>query len=261
MNTLLIFIFGTLLGSFINALVYRLKNNFSFVVARSHCPKCKSILAWYELIPIVSFLWQWGKCTKCQQKISWQYPLVEIVTGCLFVLIYQTKIITQQILPVSYVDVVYISGLFIFTVWLLIIFLYDFKYYLILDKITVPAMVLALVWQLLLDFSFGRLLNILLAGLVGGGFFLLQFLVSQGKWIGGGDIRLGVLMGLLLGWPQVLVALLLAYVIGAGVAIVMVLLKKKRWGEHIPFGTFLTIGTFIALLWGDIIIKWYLGQL
>ncbi len=261
MTILFIFILGTLLGSFINALVYRLHNNLNFVLARSHCPKCQHTLAWQELIPIVSFLRQKGRCTSCQQKISWQYPVVEILTGILFVLIYQTKILDWQLTQTNFSELLYISGLFVFTVWLVIIFVYDFKYYLILDKITLPAMALAFVWQLAMDFSLAHIINILLAATVGGGFFLLQFLVSKGKWIGGGDIRLGVLMGLLLGLPQVLVALMLAYIIGAVIAVFMVLLKKKRWGEQIPFGTFLTIGTFIALLWGEVIIKWYLGQL
>lgn len=261
MNTLFIFIIGTFFGSFINALVYRLHHNLSFVLARSHCPKCQHTLTWHELIPVLSFLWQRGKCINCRQKISWQYPIVEILVGFLFVIIYQTHIIGPQFHLPNFPEIVYLVGLFVFTVWLVIIFVYDFKYYLILDKITLPAMVLALGWQMIMNFSFGHFLNILLAAMLGGGFFLLQFLVSKGKWIGGGDIRLGVLMGLLLGWPQVLVAMMLSYIIGAVVAIGMVLLKKKHWGEQIPFGTFLTIGTFIALLWGEIILKWYLGQL
>lgn len=261
MNTLFIFIFGTFFGSFINALVYRLHHNLNFITARSHCPKCQYNLKWYELIPIFSFLWQKGKCTNCKQKISWQYPLVEILVGFLFVIIYQTHVIGPQFHLPSFPEIVYLVGLFVFTVWLVIIFVYDFKYYLILDKITLPAMVLAVGWQLTMNFSLEHLLNIILAAMLGGGFFLLQFLVSKGKWIGGGDIRLGVLMGLLLGWPQVLVALMMSYIIGAVIAIVMVLLKKKRWGEQIPFGTFLTMGTFIALLWGEVILKWYLGQL
>jgi len=262
MIKLFIFIIGVALGSFINALVYRLHHKLNFISARSHCPLCQHNLVWYELIPIVSFIFLRGRCRRCNKKISWQYPIVEIICGTLFLLIYQTQVLSSQtILPPNFVEVVYISGFYVLTIFLVIIFLYDLKYYLILDIITFPAMLVAVLWQMIVDFSLTNFINILLAATVGGGFFLLQFLVSKGKWIGGGDIRLGALLGFILGWPDILAGLMLAYVIGAIFSLGMVLLKKKRWGAQIPFGTFLTIGAFIALLWGDKIIRWYLGRL
>ena len=99
----------------------------------------------------------------------------------------------------------------------------------------------------------------LVSALIAGGFFLLQFLVSKGKWIGGGDIRLGILMGLMLGWPNVLVALFLSYILGSIIGIILILSKKATMKSQIPFGTFLTASTFIALLWGEWILNKYLS--
>lgn len=261
MMYILFFIFGLLFGSFINALVYRLHQGLGFINARSMCPKCKHILAWYELVPIFSFLLQKGKCRHCKQAISWQYPIVEVITGFLFVLVWQCQIATNVWSAPTIVDGLRLIGLVIFTIFLIIIFLYDFKYYLILDKVTMPAMLLAIMWQLALDFSWQSFISVSVAALLGGGFFLLQYIVSKGKWIGGGDIRLGLLMGLILGWPNIIVALLLSYVIGAVFAVGMLLLKKKQWGSQIPFGTFLSIGTFIAMLYGKELIQWYISLL
>ena len=101
----------------------------------------------------------------------------------------------------------------------------------------------------------------LISGIIGGSFFLIQFLISRGKWIGGGDIRLGLLMGLALGWPMVLVAILLAYLIGSLVGIGLILYKKKQWSSQIPLGIFLSTATVIALFWGQGILNWYLNLL
>jgi len=258
--SIVFFIIGLLIGSFINAFVYRLHERMSITFARSLCPHCKHTLSWFELIPLVSFIWQRGQCRHCNKHISWQYPLVELATAICFTLVY-VKFLTTVIDVTSWQFVWWVIGLFVVTVFLIIIFVYDWKYYLILDKVTVPAMATALVWRLVPDFSFGTLLNVMLAGLVVGGFFLLQFVFSQGKWIGGGDIRLGLLMGFILGWPQVLVALALSYFVGAAVALPLLVCKKKKWSSHIPFGTFLTVGTFIALIFGEEIITWYIHLL
>lgn len=261
MMYILFFIFGLLFGSFINALVYRLHQGLEFINARSMCPKCKHTLTWYELVPIFSFLLQKGKCKHCGKPISWQYPLAEVLTGFLFVLVWQSQIAIHVWSAPTIVDGLRLIGLIVFTIFLIIIFLYDFKYYLILDKVTVPAMVIAIIWQLALDFSWQSFISVSVAALLGGGFFLLQYVVSKGKWIGGGDIRLGLLMGLILGWPNIIVALMLSYVIGAVFAVGMLLLKKKQWGSQIPFGTFLSLGTFIAMLYGKELIEWYISLL
>lgn len=261
MQIFFIFILGLIFGSFINALVYRLHKNISFGFVRSICPKCQKNLKWFELIPLVSFIVQQGRCKYCRKPISLQYPLVELVAGFLFILVFRQTFTVSSLMPVSFIEVSFLIGFFLLVIFLIIIFLYDLKYYLILDKITLPAMAIAILWNLTQDFSWEQIINLLVASLLAGGFFLLQFVLSNGKWIGGGDIRLGVLMGLILGWPEVLVALMLAYIIGAVWSVFMLLLKKKQWGSQIPFGTFLTVGTLAAMFWAKELINWYLSLL
>jgi len=147
----------------------------------------------------------------------------------------------------------------LFGALLLFIFLYDVKHELILDKITVPA--IAIVFVVSWWMGYIPVTSLLAGAGVGGGFFLLQFVVSKGKWIGGGDIRLGVLMGVMLGVSGTLASLLLSYVGGAIIALGLICAKKATVKSHIPFGTFLTAATYAILLYGNEIISWYLHLL
>ena len=222
---------------------------------RSYCPKCLKQIAWYDNIPIFSFLWLRGRGRCCGQRISWQYPAVELATGVLFVIAFLANF-EFQILNFDLILIIQLlRDWFIISV-MIVIFIYDLRWYLILDKVTIPAMIIVFILNLFLGFS---LWNLLVSGIIGGSFFLLQFVVSKGKWIGGGDIRLGLLMGLSLGWPQVMLAIFLGYIIGSIVSIFLILLKKKKWGSQIPLGIFLSTGTIIALLWGERILDWYLN--
>ena len=138
--------------------------------------------------------------------------------------------------------------------FLIVIFVYDLRYYLVLDSVVLPAVVIAFIINLFLGFSWW---NLLLGMLVGGGFFLLQFVVSKGKWIGGGDIRVGLLMGALLGWPHLLTALFVAYMLGAVISVILLIADKKNWSDKVPFGTFLSVATFLVMLYGDQLVSWY----
>lgn len=144
---------------------------------------------------------------------------------------------------------------------MIVIFVYDLKYSLILDKVVYPAAVVAFLTIPLIygEASLGHSLSFaILASAVGGGFFLLQYLLSGGKWIGGGDVKMGFLMGLILDIKGLLVALFFSYVIGALVGLGLIAAGKKTIKSQIPFGTFLAIGTIIAMFWGGEILKWYL---
>ena len=251
---LLIFIFGLAVGSFLNVVIARLHSHESFLKGRSHCPHCRGQLAWHDNIPLLSFALLGGKCRRCQKRISWQYPAVELATGVLFVLTYVHN------LPMAGEYFILNIRDWFFIAVLLVIFVYDLRWYLILDSITIPAIIIAFIGNLFLSASWRvDFLNLALAVVIGGGFFLLQFLVSRGKWIGGGDIRLGALMGALLGFPQVLVVLAFAYFSGAIVGIGLVAAGRKQFSARVPFGTFLSAGTIIALLYGEVILRWYLG--
>ncbi len=264
---LVILIFGLLIGSFINCLVYRLHIKKSFIYGRSFCPHCKHQLAWYDNLPLISYLFLKGNCRYCHKTISIQYPLVELTSAILFLIIFirQFSQLNYNLLAFGSFDILRLIAYFIFTSFLIIIFLYDFKYYLILDKVIIPAILIVLLFNIIINlqiqpFNFWSYLgNLLLAALLSGGFFLLQFIVSNGKWIGGGDIRLGVLMGLMLGWPNILVALVLGYIIGSIIGIGLIIFGKKKFKSQVPLGTFLTVSTFITLLWGPQIIIWYLN--
>jgi len=248
------FVLGTVVGSFLNVVILRLKNKKSIFKKPSHCPFCKKKLKWYELIPIISFVLQKGRCRKCKNKISWQYPLVELATGLLFFLIifnFQFSIFSVFLLLIS--------------CFLVIIFVYDLKYYLVPDKIIYPAILVAGIWQLVFGIFIRNtsyeILNTFLAAAIGGAFFLIIFLISRGKWMGMGDVKIGILMGLVLGLSHLFIALFLAFLIGGVVSIILLVLKKKALKSEIPLGPFLTGATFITLLWGDILLNWYLNLL
>ena len=253
-----IFLFGLIIGSFLNCLIWRLHKEES-MLGRSYCPKCRAQIAWYDNIPILSYLALGGKCRHCHKKISLQYPIVELSTGILFALavfinckldIINCLQITNYKLQITLLRDWYIIAVMI------VIFIYDLRWYLILDKITLPSIVIVFLLNLASGMNWQ---NMLFSGIIGGSFFLLQFVVSRGKWIGGGDIRLGALMGVALGWPNILMALFIAYIMGSIVGVGMILAKKKQWGSQIPFGVFLSVATLIALFWGQDLINWYLS--
>jgi len=239
----IVLLFGLTAGSFLNCVVYRLENNQSFLTGRSFCPKCKHVLAWYDLMPVLSFLLLGGKCRHCQKKISFQYPLVEIAVALLFLAIFYYR------LPVFS----YFLSLF-----LIVIFIYDLKHYLILDKVIYPAIGITLVYDALRSDLLGRS-DLLISAIGASGFFLLIVLASRGKWMGVGDIKLAFLMGLILGWPNILVALFFAFFSGATIGVGLVLAQRKSFKSEVPFGPFLVAGTLVAMFYGQALINWYLN--
>lgn len=252
-----IFIAGLCVGSFLNVVICRLPEKRSIVKSRSSCPHCKEIIKPYDLLPLVSFCVLKGQCRQCKKKISWQYPIIELITGLIFVATtYYYQTIGGIYNPLLIRDLVILSAL-------IVVFATDFKYMLIFDAVTVPMMVFAFVANIfLLGNSSNYLslsLNYLAAGIIGAGFFFLQYYFSKGKWVGAGDIRLGLLMGLILGWPKIIVALFFAYVVGAICSLILVAVKTKKMNSQIPFGVFLSLATAVAMFWGDSVINWYLG--
>ncbi len=253
----LFFLIGLIAGSFLNSVIYRLDTGESLIKIRSHCPYCKKPLSWFELIPLMSFIFQKGKCRSCGKKISWQYPLVELAAGILFALC-GWYFSSNILLSIFY---------FLVSSFLIIIFVYDLKHYIIPDKVIYPAIIVAFLYWLqfsIFNFQFSinfqlPIFNYLLAGLTGGLFFLAIVLISKGKWMGMGDVKLAFFMGLILGWPKILVALFLAFLIGAIVSVVLIILKKKTLKSEIPFGPFLAGATIIAVFLGDILANWYLN--
>jgi len=274
---LIIFIFGLAVGSFLNCIIYRLQTDESFLIKRSYCPDCKKTLSWPDLIPLLSFLFLKGKCRYCQRPISLQYPLVELATGIFFIFI------TFQWLNghlVNWLNFFYF--LFVISV-LIVIFVSDLRYYIIPDKVIYPAIGVTFIYRLLeiwnqsikllvlcsaehpnlfecsgLGFGIFRpLINPFLSAALASAFFLAIILISRGRWMGWGDVKLAFFMGLLLGFPNILIALFLAFFFGAIMGIGLIIIGKKTLKSEIPFGPFLVAGTFIALFWGNSLISWY----
>lgn len=239
------FLFGAAAGSFSNVVIFRLHDGRSPIRGRSACPHCGRTLTAVDLVPIISFLTLRGRCRTCRQPISWQYPLVELAVAVTFA----AMIWRFGLTPEAVVGMV-------LSVFLTIIFVYDLRYQLILDRISLPAMALALIGSLVI----GRpVLDLLLGAVIGAGLFALQFVLSRGRWIGGGDIRLGAVLGFALGWKLTLVALVLSYLSGSVVAIWLLLRRRREWGSVVPFGTFLSLSGVVCFLWGEAILGWYLN--
>ena len=283
------FLLGLAIGSFLNVLIWRIPRNEPIGATRSYCPNCKKELRWYELIPTASFVWQGGKCRSCHTRISLQYPIVEFATGILFVFVFSqfTDLLPQLFSNVTIPSLVNLLYLFFISSVLIVIFVTDFRYYIIPDKITFPAIGAVLiynlfrnfehsnfefVWNLPLNFveraspllggdlrslALNQFFGPLFAGFFVSAFFLSLVLVSKGKWMGLGDVKFAFLMGLILGFPNIFVALFLAFTLGSLVGILLMGAGKKTLQSQLPFGTFLTLATFTSLFWGDKIFNWY----
>lgn len=241
------FLFGAAVGSFLNVVIHRLQRGESFVRGRSHCPNCRHILAWYDLLPVISFFALGRHCRHCGAKISWQYPLVEMVTGLLFALgIYSV----DGFWP--------LLAFFVAAAFFMVLWVFDAVSYLVPDRVSLPAIAVIFILNAL---SGVKITSLLLGALLGGLWFLLQFVISRGRWVGGGDVRLGVLIGVLLGYPLVFVGLGLAYLGGSLIAAILLLLRRKRFGSRLPFATMLLPAALAAWLWGEKIWQWYFTSL
>ena len=282
----IIFILGLVIGSFLNVVIFRLETEEKIVNDRSKCPNCKHILSWKDLLPVFSYISLKGKCRYCQKKISIQYPLVELITASLFVFVFSYFFITTE----KYFIVNILFYLFIISVFI-VISVYDLRHYIIPDKIIYIAIAIAIFYNLYIDTSLhfvihsvfngfefffqtecfsqnlklffdflfmnSIFINHFLAAFISFGFFLVIIIFTKGKGMGGGDAKLGFLMGLILGWPLVLLAIFLASVSGSIIGVALIIGKKKKAKSMIPFGPFLVFGTVLSIFYGEGIVKWY----
>ena len=260
---LIVFIFGTFIGSFLNCVIYRIENNLSFLKGRSFCPHCKHKLGFFDLFPIFSFIFLKAKCRYCGKKISIQYPLIEIITGLVFILILNFQFGYSEFSILNLLTSIRFLYLLIASSFLIILFVYDLKHYIIPDKVIYPLIGITFFYQLIYNFQANNssFWSFLLSAFGAAGFFFLIWLFSKGKCMGFGDVNLAFFMGLFLGWPNILVALFSAFFIGAIIGIGLIVLGKKKLKSQIPFGPFLITGTFLALFWVQNLINWYLDFL
>lgn len=262
-TALVLAVLGLCLGSFVNALVWRLKNKRDWVSERSECVHCHHKLSARDLIPVFSWVSLKGRCRYCSKPISVQYPLVELAVGAAFAVSY-------VFWPFMFDQWYYVAdfGLWlVFIVFLAALFLYDLKWYLLPDKLTYPLIALGFVDAVIrgfyiynlgpLDFALGVLYSLApIAGLYG-----LLYAVSKGSWVGFGDVKLGVFMGLVLGWEGALLTLMLANLIGTLIVIPGLVSGRMSRKSRVPFGPLLIIGFFIAGIFGDQLIDIYMQSL
>jgi len=257
---LIFFILGLIVGSFLNVVVYRLRTAEDLVWERSHCPHCKSQIDWYDNIPLLSFILLNFKCRHCQTKISWQYPLVEFFTALLF-----GYIGMHFFDPGSYITWI-ITLYYLGTVsFLMVILVYDWLYM----EILLPVLYFAIAWVVGFGIFFdaytsdfttifdSRVFSGALAAFLAFLFFWLLAVGSKEKWMGLGDAYLAILLGLILGWPQIVMALILSFAIGAIVGSCLILVKRKKMDSQIPFAPFLVVGTLIVMFFYEPILQWY----
>lgn len=264
------FILGTAIGSFISVVIYRLHSKKKgIILSQSICTNCNKKLKWRHLVPIFSWLFMRGKCGYCRKSISYHYLLLELFTGLIFLITFlkwnfvqgSASIIDPEFLHYSIDWLIFESYIFYLIIFSLLtaIFFYDLKYKEIPDKISLPTIAIAIVGIII--FGEPAWQDALIGASAIFGFFLIQFLISKGKWIGGGDLRLGALMGILLGWKLGLTALIIAYIIGSIISILLLTTGKATRKTAIPFGPFLISGTLIAIFYGNEILTWYLSFL
>lgn len=274
-----IFVLGLIIGSFLNCLIYRLETSEpgwfkKMLLGRSFCPDCRHPLAWYDLIPVLSFVFLRGKCRYCRKKISIQYPIVEFITGVLFVFILGHWNLN---IGVGHWDLLNLAYLLFIACCLIVIFVFDLKHYLIPDEVIYSGVVAILAYKLfeILKFSnwkfigdwslaigyFKPLFNSLTAAFIAALFFFFIYIITKGKGMGFGDVKFAFLMGLFLGFPSILVALFFAFLSGAVSGLFLMVFRGKTLKSELPFGPFLVSGVFFALFFGQRIVDYYLDFL
>lgn len=286
------FVLGTIVGSFINVVVERIDTKESIFFSRSHCPYCKKILCWWELIPVLSYFYLKGRCSFCKKKISFQYPLVEFTTGLIFLFL------SGRILRFPFINtfnfltgfswvklILLINFLFLFY-WVFVLVtvsVYDIKKYLILNEVLIPSIILSLIWRIILgiflvfdktnlisqffhylgaySYLFGFFsywFSLLLGIAISTGIIAFIAFVSKERAMGWGDVILALFIGLIVGYPEALIALIIAFLIGGFTSLILIYLKKRTLKSYLPFAPFLSLGALLVILFGDIIMRGYL---
>ncbi len=251
-NYILAFVVGLAVGSFLNVLIYRLPRRLKFVWERSFCPQCRAPIAFYDNIPLVSFMILAGKCRRCGKSISWQYPLVEFLNGAAYLFFLWKFGLTAEFAVFS-----------LLASALLVILFIDLEFQIIPDVITLPGMVIGLglsflpggitVWQSLLGLAAG-----------GGGLYLVAML---GDWLfkreslGGGDIKMAAMLGAFLGWQKIIFIFFASAFLGLIISLAVMLFSKKlRETRMVPFGPFIAVAAIIAIIYGQQIIDSYINH-
>ncbi len=247
----LAFLFGAGIGSFINAVAYRVNIKKDYIKSRSSCPKCGHVLGFVDLIPIFSFLFLRGRCRYCKERISYQYIVVELISAIVF-FAYFYFVGVAQIFNFSTVNFIHLLYSVVFIGIFLYIALYDYLYYEISDRLIIISSIITLIYFILLlalrVIPFGLILSHLFIGILAFLFFLGVIIITKGKGMGGGDMKLAFLIGFIFGYPASIFVLFIAFLVGAVVGLLLVSLKIKSMKSMIPFGPFLSCGVILYII-------------
>ena len=242
---IVIFIFGITIGSFLNVCIYRIPLHQSIVTVSSHCMTCGRKLKWYDMIPVFSWLLLGGKCRNCKSNISLQYPVIESLNGILYVVICLVN-------GMDLFSLIYC----LMTSALLTLSLIDWRTYEIPPGINAFLFILGVAAAVL---DRGNLLSHLAGMVCVSGFLGILYLISRGRAIGGGDIKLMFACGLILGWKLIILAFLLGCIIGSVIHLVRIRVQGE--GHVLAMGPYLSAGIFLTALWGNAWISWYISLL
>lgn len=246
--SIVFFIFGTIIGSFLNVCIFRIPAGESIVYPPSHCGSCKKNLKAIDLVPVLSWLFLGGKCRYCKSKISIRYPLVELLTGFLYFL-------TYKYYGLSFFTIKYI----VLITLLIVISLIDYDTQDVYAVTTYPAIVLGVIFALVGNFYFNEsLINYILGFVISSGAIFLVNKLTRGA-MGDGDIEIHAIAGIFLGWKLAILNIFLSFIIGGVLAVGAILTKKKKKGDYIAFGPAIGISTIILIFLGNILVPLYFG--
>ena len=239
----LIFIFGITIGSFLNVCIYRIPRGETVVTTPSHCMTCGHKLRWFELLPLFSYIFLRGRCRSCKSQISPQYPIIEAVNGLLYVLVFAVN-------GLNLISIIYA----LFTSALLVLTIIDWRTYEIPISINIFILVLGCL-KVVLDLN--NFFDYLIGFFIVSGFLLILYTITKGRAIGGGDIKLMAVAGLLLGWQLIILSFFIGCVLGSVLHVIR--MKVAGADRMLAMGPYLSAGLFIAMLWGGSLISWYLS--
>lgn len=242
---IIIFLYGIVIGSFLNVCIYRLPEKENIVKVRSHCMNCGYQLKWYDLVPLFSYLFLGGKCRKCKQKISVQYPAVELLNGVMYCMVFAEYGLSMEALLYALL----ISALIVLSV-------IDFRTFEIPVGINVFILALGLIRMIT---NYADWLNYAIGFFLVSGFLYLVYVITKGRGIGGGDIKLMAVCGLLLGWKLILLSFVSGCIIGS--VIHLLRMKISGQGHVLAFGPYLSIGVILSVFVGNQLIGWYSSYL
>src|SRR3989344_330033 len=250
------FLFGLAYGSFLNVVILRFDDWQSIAKDRSHCPNCKTQLSWWDLIPLISFAYLGGKCRYCKKPISWQYPIVELITAILIASGYYLLFITQNL--ALWQSVIGLAALVVAIGAMMTILVHDLTEMMVPDLMSNLLLGAAIVFALAVHYD---PLGLLYSAMVGFLPIMLLVIPGRGKWMGEGDIKIAGALAILSGWPNAVAFMILTFLLGGLFGTIALITKRVKMKTAVPFGPFLIIAAIIVLFWGDKITSCYLATI